>query len=176
MPPCGRQGRRNNYRDAPPINQDARFLSSSFLFFLLYPRLNHRRSVYSPRLFSLPSFFSLSPPPLSLRLRLSTRLPPLRLMFRATQSVQREKERERENSVFITLDGPRCILQADSSCSRGACALRLRARSRGRHQAQRGGEVEKLVVSDSVRKETFGYETRAPMSVRWSPRRGYRLP
>lgn len=65
-PVCSRQGRRNNYRDAPPINQDAHLpfsLESQGLCILLFP----------------PDSLSLS--------RAS---PPLRYMFLATQSVERE--------------------------------------------------------------------------------------
>lgn len=44
-PVCSRQGRRNNYRDAPPINQDAHLpfpfsLESQGLCILLFPRFS----------------------------------------------------------------------------------------------------------------------------------------
>lgn len=67
-PVCSRQGRRNNYRDAPPINQDA----------------------HLPFLFSLESqgLCILLFPPDSLSLARAS--PPLRYMFLATQSVERE--------------------------------------------------------------------------------------
>lgn len=56
-PVCSRQGRRNNYRDAPPINQDAH-LPFLFLFFARIARIGGTLHPPFPLRFSL----YLSPP------------------------------------------------------------------------------------------------------------------